>query len=346
VAGTFSPTERLQNLFQPWTSSVIVPLFALANAGVDLGGDVLREAASSPVTIGIVLGLVIGKPLGIIGVTWLVTRSRPGGLPLTVPWPPLVGAATVAGIGFTVSLLIADISFEGEVLEHAKLGILAASVLASLAAGAVFRVIARLPDRTKEGGAGRRRTNLVAPLVDLTQAVDPAVDHIRGPVDGRVTLVEYGDFECPYCGRAEPIVRDLVQMFGDDLTFVFRHLPLVDVHEHAELAAEAGEAAAAQGRFWEMHDALLAHQDALTTDALVHYAEELGLDVDRFVADLDSRHFALRVARDVESAEESGVRGTPTFFVNGRRHHGRYDQASLTAALRLELEGNRAGPTG
>jgi protein-disulfide isomerase len=157
-----------------------------------------------------------------------------------------------------------------------------------------------------------------------------------------VTLVEYGDFECPYCGQAEPVVRELVQTFGDDLTFVFRHLPLVDVHEHAELAAEAGEAADAQGRFWEMHDLLLAHQDALTTEAILGYAEQLGLDLDRFRADWDSRRYALRVARDVESAEESGVRGTPTFFLNGRRLHGHYDLASLTDALRLELEGAAA----
>jgi protein-disulfide isomerase len=173
-------------------------------------------------------------------------------------------------------------------------------------------------------------------LVDLAEPVDPEIDHVRGPADARVTLVEYGDFECPYCGQAEPVVRELVAEFGDDLAFVFRHLPLADVHEHAELAAEATEAAAAQGRFWEMHDVLLANQGALTLEHLLAYARELGLDVERFSADLTSRRHALRVTRDIASAEESGVAGTPTFFINGRRHHGPYDLDSLTAGIRLE----------
>jgi protein-disulfide isomerase len=148
--------------------------------------------------------------------------------------------------------------------------------------------------------------------------------------------VEYGDFQCPYCGRAESVTRELVRHFGDELAFVFRHLPLTDVHESAEQAAEAAEAAAAQGRFWEMHDLLLAHQDELDLDDLIGYASRLGLDVERFTEDLMSRQFAVRVARDVESADESGVAGTPTFFINGRRHHGAYDIDSLTQALRLE----------
>ena len=334
LATTISPNERLQHLFHPWTGYVIVPLFALANAGVKLDSEVLRHAASSSVTIGIVLGLVVGKPLGIIGVTWLVSRRRFGGFPLTVPWPPLIGAATVAGIGFTVSLLIADISFVGQDLEDAKLGILAASILASLLAWIVFRVIARLPPRLATAGHGR----LVGPLLDLTDPVDPEVDHLRGPVDARITLVEYGDFECPYCGAAEPVVRELVSAFGDDLAFVFRHLPLVDVHEHAELAAEASEAAAEQGRFWELHDRLMGRGDALDFDDLVRDAEELGLDVDRFVADLTSGRLARRVGRDTASADDSGVAGTPTFFVNGRRHHGAYDLASLASTLQQELD--------
>ena len=335
VALAVSGNERVQNLFNPWTSYVIVPLFALANAGVELNGDVVRHAAASPVTLGIVFGLVGGKVVGITAATWLSTRRRLGGLPLTLTWPPLVGAATVAGIGFTVALLIADITFTGEDLEDAKLGILAASVLASGLAWIVFRAIDHLPRWLAFAGEGR----LAPPLLDLTEPVDPDIDHVRGPADGPVTLVEYGDFECPYCGRAEPVIRELVQMFGRDLRFVFRHLPLEDVHEHAALAAEAAEAAGAQGRFWEMHDLLLAHQDALTVTDLREYARQLGLDQDRFIEDLDSRRFALRVARDVESADASGVAGTPTFFINGRRHYGAYDLDSLTAAFRNAQEG-------
>jgi protein-disulfide isomerase len=155
-----------------------------------------------------------------------------------------------------VSLLIADISFTGQALEDAKLGILGASVLASVLAWVVFRAIDHLPQRLRTAG----QDHLAGPLIDLTAPLDPEVDHVRGPADARVILVEYGDFECPYCCQAEPVVRELVRAFGDDLAFVFRHLPLVDVHEHAELAAEAAEAAGTQGKFWEMHDMLMANQ--------------------------------------------------------------------------------------
>jgi Na+/H+ antiporter NhaA len=326
-----SPNERLQHLFHPWTSYLIVPLFAFANAGVRFDASAIDRALTSSVTIGIIAGLVIGKPLGIIAATWLATRRWLGGFPLTVPWPALVGAAIVAGIGFTVALLVAFISLEGVELENAKLGVLGASALASLLAWGAFRVIDRLP-KSRAGAA----SGTAVPLIDLSEPVDPTVDHVRGPEDAIVTLVEYGDFECPHCGQAEPAVRQLLQTFGDDVRFVFRHLPLADVHEHAMLAAEASEAAGAQGKFWEMHDALLAHQSALTMADLRSYAESLGLDVERFAEDVQSRRFTLRVSRDLESADLSGVAGTPTFFINGHRHYGAYDLPSLTAALLRE----------
>ena len=323
-----SPNERLQHLFHPWTSYVIVPLFALANAGVRLDGEALTRALGSPVMLGVVFGLIVGKPVGITLATWLFSRRRLGGLPLTVPWPPLVGAATVAGIGFTVALLVATISLSGNELENAKIGILAASVVASGMAWVVFRAIERLPRRVLSS-----RGHLAAPLTDLSEPVDPETDHIRGPTHEMLTLVEYGDFQCPHCGQAEPVIRQLLRDFGSDLRFVFRHLPLTDVHEHARLAAEAAEAAGAQGRFWEMHDRLFAHQDALRLEDLREHARALGLDVEAFSADLELRRHARRVMRDVSSAEASGVAGTPTFFINGRRHYGAYDLASLTEAL-------------
>jgi Na+/H+ antiporter NhaA len=329
-----SDNERLQYLFHPWTSFVVVPLFALANAGVEINGEVVAEAVSSPVTLGIVVGLVAGKLLGITAASWLATRRWLGGFPLTVPWPPLVGAAFVAGIGFTVSLLVADISFAGQELEDAKLGILAASILAALLGWLVFRAIPHLPGRLRAAGQPR----VAEPLVDLVDPVDPDLDHVRGPVDAPVTMVEYGDFECPYCGQAEPVIRDLLAAFGNELRYVFRHLPLVDVHEHAQLAAEAAEAAAAQGSFWEMHDWLFSHQDALGRDDLERDAAELGLDVERFSRELRDRRHASRVARDVDSADQSGVAGTPTFFINGRRHQGAYDLATLTGMVERELQ--------
>jgi protein-disulfide isomerase len=163
--------------------------------------------------------------------------------------------------------------------------------------------------------------------------VDPARDHVRGPANAPVTLLEYGDFECPYCGQAETVIRELLADFGD-LRYVWRHLPLTDVHPYADVAAEAAEAAAVQGRFWEMHDLLLSRQEALTVRDLVSYAAELGLDGDRFREYLRKREAAGQLARDVESADLSNVSGTPTFFINGRRHYGVYDLQTLSAEVR------------
>ncbi|HVM68977.1 MAG TPA: Na+/H+ antiporter NhaA [Gaiellaceae bacterium] len=337
VLGAISPNERLQYRLHPWTSFVIVPVFALANAGVALDGDVLARAAGSPITLGILLGLVAGKLVGIAGAAWLVTRRRLGAFPLAVPFPSLVGAAAVAGIGFTVSLFIADLTFEGERLEEAKLGILGASILASLLGLLLFRALARLPERWLE-----RLSALEAPpLEDLAVPVDPRRDHVRGPLDAPVTLVEYGDFQCPFCGQAEDVVRELLSASGAELRYVFRHLPLADVHPHAPLAAEAAEAAAAQGRFWEMQDLLYARQDRLEPPALERYAAELGLDVARFAEELRERRHRARILDDVDSADASGVAGTPTFFVNGRRHHGAYDLETLTALVRAAAAASR-----
>jgi protein-disulfide isomerase len=170
--------------------------------------------------------------------------------------------------------------------------------------------------------------------MDLFDEVDADRDHIRGSEDAPVTLIEYGDYECPYCGQAEVAIRKLLDSFGDDLRYVWRSLPLNDVHPHAQMAAEAAEAAAAQGAFWEMHDLLLDHQKALTPLDLGRYAETLGLDVDRFWREVGGRVYAAHVAEDVASADASGVAGTPTFFINGRRHEGAYDIAALTDAVR------------
>jgi protein-disulfide isomerase len=148
-----------------------------------------------------------------------------------------------------------------------------------------------------------------------------------------VTVVEYGDFECPYCGQAEPVVRELLAQ-QDDVRYVWRHLPLSDVHPNARLAAEAAEAAGDQGAFWEMHDLLLGHQDKLRAPDLIGYAEDLGLDVGRFRDHLQQHAGAARIAEDVDSADLSGVSGTPTLFINGRRHRGAYDIATLTSAVR------------
>jgi Na+/H+ antiporter NhaA len=331
VLAAISPNERLQYGLHPWTSYVVVPLFALANAGIHVTGGLLGNALASPITLGILIGYVVGKPLGILGASWLASRPALHGARRTLSWPSLAGGGAVAGIGFTVSLLISSLAFHGERLEEAKLGVLACAIVAPLVAWGVFGAVGRLPRRVR----ARQLVGIAEDILDLSDDVDPARDHIRGADDALVTLVEYGDFECPYCGRAEPIVRELLASFDDELRYVWRHLPLSDVHPDAQLAAEASEAAAAQGAFWELYDALLAHQGTLTPLELRHHAQELDLDVERFWEELRHHEHAPRVAEDVASADASGVSGTPTFFINGRRHHGAYDIETLTAAVRF-----------
>ncbi|MGH3131554.1 MAG: thioredoxin domain-containing protein, partial [Gaiellaceae bacterium] len=277
----------------------------------------------------ILLGYLVGKPVGILAMSWVVTRLSRARLRPPVGWAAVAGGGTIAGIGFTVSLLVATLAFGGRQLEEAKLGILSAALGASIVTWLLFRATALLPRRLRV----RALLGTAEPLVDLYIEVDPERDHVRGPIDAPVTIVEYGDFECPYCGQAEPVVRELLRDFGD-VQYVWRHLPLNDVHPRAQLAAEAAEAAAAQDAFWPMHDLLLDHQDALRASDLIHYAEQLGLDVERFSDDLRRHGGASRVDEDVDSADLSGVSGTPSFFINGRRHHGAYDIATLSAAVR------------
>jgi Na+/H+ antiporter NhaA len=330
VTSAISANERLQYRLHPWTSFVIAPLFALANAGIHVDGDLIADAAGSPITLGIVAGYLVGKPVGIVTATWLATRQWATGLRPTVSWASIAGSGVVAGIGFTVSLLIADIAFDGRQLEEAKVGVLATAILASAASWAVFRIIARLPAELR----ARQLLATAEELLDLSDGVDPERDHIRGPESAPVTLVEYGDYQCPYCGQAEVVIRELLDEFGDELRYVWRHLPLSDVHANAQMAAEASEAAAAQGAFWPMHDRLLASQDELDAEDLRRSAEELGLDGRRLWDDLRRRVHAERVAEDVASADTSGVAGTPSFFVNGRRHQGAYDVETLGRAVR------------
>jgi protein-disulfide isomerase len=315
-----------------------VPLFALANAGVHVTGRLLEDAITSPITLGILLGYVLGKPIGILGASWLGSRAALHGQRPLLSWPVLTGGAAVAGMGFTVSILVSSLAFHGQRLDEAKLGALGSVLVATLLAWAVFVVVKRLPGRVRARQIGAT----VEDILDLADDVDPERDHVRGPEDAPVTLVEYGDFQCPYCGQAESVIRELVSSFGDDIRYVWRHLPLNDVHGNAQLAAEASEAAAAQGRFWELYDALLSHQDELEPRAIARYAEQAGLDMDRFWDDLRRHEHAQRVSEDVGSADSSGVSGTPTFFINGRRHYGAYDIDTLTSAVKAARQRAKA----
>jgi protein-disulfide isomerase len=163
-------------------------------------------------------------------------------------------------------------------------------------------------------------------------------DHTLGPAKAPVTLVEYGDYECPYCGAAHPVVKQLISLLGRRVRFVFRHFPLATVHPHAQHAAEAAEAAGAQGQFWEMHDTLYENQQALEAEDLLEYAAQLGLDVERLANELAERVHADRVRQDFLSGVRSGVNGTPTFFINGARHEGAYDLDTMLDAIENATE--------
>jgi Na+/H+ antiporter NhaA len=329
VRTAISPNDRTQQIFHPWTSYLIVPLFALSNAGLALSGSFLARAFTTPVTLGILLGYVVGKPVGTVGSAWLLTRLSRGRIRPPVGWASVTGAGAIAGIGLVVSLLIASLAFHGEQLAQAKLGVLSGALCASAVTWIIFRVTALLPKPLRL----RLLLGSADTIVDLAVPVDPHRDHVRGPAKAPVTVVEYGDFECPYCGQAEPAIRELLADYGD-VRYVWRHLPLTDVHPHAQLAAEGAEAAAKQGEFWEMHDQLLSHQGALTEEDLIGYANDLGLAAGRFADDLARHAGSARIAEDVDSADLSDVSGTPTFFINGRRHHGAYDLGALSDAVR------------
>jgi Na+/H+ antiporter NhaA len=324
--------ERFQTTLHPWVSFAVVPLFALANAGVDLRGGLIGDALASPITWGVVVGLVVGKLIGVGFGAVAAERLGLGKLPQGVGLGQVVGGGAISGIGFTVSLLVANLAFEGsELHDEATVGILLAAVLATFSGWLTFRLAAVLRGERTAGLPTR-----------LDRPVDPGRDHVRGRPDAPLTLIEYGDFECPFCGRATGVVHELERRFGDDLRYVFRHLPLTDVHGYAEIAAVAAEAAADQGRFWEMHDMLFAHQGELEIEDLVGYAGDLGLDVERFARDVQEECHGDRIREDVASAEASGARGTPTFFVGEARHVGPYDAETL--ARELEASRSASGP--
>ncbi|GAA1483068.1 Na+/H+ antiporter NhaA [Gordonia sinesedis] len=323
LARSISVNERMHDVLRGPVSLLVVPIFALANAGIDLGGGVLGSAMTSSITWGVVIGLVVGKLVGISLGTWAAIKLGLGRLPDGVGRGSILGGAALSGIGFTVSLLIIGLAFtDEEQAGLATVGVLLSMIIATLLGWLIFTNA-----RVKWG-----ETTADLPTV-LTPDVDPEHDHIRGPADAALTVVEYLDFECPFCAKATGMGQEMRDHFGDRVRYVVRHLPLVDFHPHAYTAAIAAEAAAAQGRFWDMHDILFAHQAELETEHLLQYADDLGLDMNRFVADLESEEIAERVARNEQSAHDSGARGTPTFFLNGHRHRGPHDAQTLIAAL-------------
>jgi Na+/H+ antiporter NhaA len=320
---SISINERLQTDVGPFVSFVVLPLFALANAGVRLDAGSVAAALRSPLTWGIVAGLVVGKFIGITGATWFMQRTGLGQLAPGLTLRRIGGGAALSGIGFTISLFIVDLAItEPGRQDQARIGVLAASAVAFLAGWAIFRI-----------------TDWVSPPepvgLKLIRPVDPDRDHLRGNPDAPLTLVEYGDYECPFCSRTTGSIDEVRAHFGDELRYVWRHLPLERVHPRAFDAACAAEAAGLQGKYFEMGKMLFANQDDLEWSDIYRYANTIGLDLDRFDQDVRVHPSKVlhRVQDDAQDAELMDLNSTPTFFVNGNRHKGPWDGASLIRAL-------------
>jgi Na+/H+ antiporter NhaA len=323
---SLSINDRLQTAWAPYVSFLVLPIFALANAGVHLDAATLSAALTSPLTWAVVAGLVVGKFVGITVATAVVRATGLGRLAPGLGMPRIAGGAALSGIGFTISLFIVTIALpDPESQDLARVGVLAASVIAFSLGWAIFTIADRLRPPTAVGAT-------------LMRPFDATRDHFRGRVDAPYTIVEYGDFECPFCSRATGSIDAVIAHFGDDVRWVWRHLPLESVHPHAKEAAQAYEAAALQGEFLPMARLLFANQDALTTDDLCRYAAELGLDPERFAADLRSPRVVRRVEDDQLDAELMDLHSTPTFFINGRRLKGPWDSASLIRALEATVD--------
>lgn len=318
---SISINERLQSAYAPYCAYFVLPLFALANAGVTLSGETLTAALGSSVTWGIIVGLVIGKLLGVSGAAAVMRWLRIGEFGPGLTFDRLAGGGALCGIGFTISLFIVDLAITDPAAQNeARVGVLAASVIAFLVAAVIFRISdARRP--AEEVG----RT--------LIRPVDPERDHIFGPVDAPLTLVEYGDFQCGFCLKATGSVLEIRRQLGDRVRYVWRHAPLTRYHPNALAAAEASEAAALQGKFFEFERALFADQEQQLPSHIIRRAQELGLDIEQFEADLTSPDVAARVRDDMLDAEAMDITAVPTFFVNGVRHVGPHDAQSLVRAL-------------
>jgi Na+/H+ antiporter NhaA len=320
---SISINERLQTEVGPYVSFVVLPLFALANAGVRLDAGSVMGALHSTLTWGIVAGLVIGKFVGITGATWFMQRTGLGRLAPGSTLRRVAGGGALSGIGFTISLFIVDIAIaEPARQDQARVGVLLASVIAFALGWAIFRVTDWISPPEPVG-------------LKLIRPVDPERDHIRGDPQAPLTLVEYGDYECPFCSRATGGIDEVVEHFGNRLRYVWRHLPLERVHPRAFDAARAAEAAGLQGKYFEMGKMLFAHQDDLEWSDIYRYANDVGLDLERFDQDVRVHPTKLlhRVQDDAQDAELMDLNSTPTFFVNGKRHKGPWDSMSLIRAL-------------
>ncbi|MGW5360587.1 Na+/H+ antiporter NhaA [Actinopolymorpha pittospori] len=318
---SISINERLQSAYAPYVAYVILPVFALANAGVMLSPEILADAAGSTLTRGIVVGLVVGKLLGVFDSSALLRRLGLGEFGAGLTLDRTLGGAALCGMGFTISLFIVNLAIHDERAQNeARVGVLAASVIAFVLATIIFRISDALHPGDDSGQT-------------LARPVDPARDHVLGDPDAPYTIVEYGDFQCGFCLKASGSILEVREELGDRLRYVWRHAPLAQIHPNALAGAEASEAAAAQGRFFDFARAIFDDQDNQRPSDIIRIAGDLGMDVEQFEKDLISAEVTGRVADDILDAEAMNITAVPTLFINGRRHVGPYDTQSLLRAL-------------
>ncbi|GAB7192103.1 Na+/H+ antiporter NhaA [Kineococcus sp. NUM-3379] len=331
ITRAVSVNERLHHLFHPYVSLLVVPVFALANAGVRLDAESLRAAAGSALTWGIVAGLVAGKLIGICAGTALSCALRLGRLAPGLAARHVAAGGLLSGVGFTISLFIVDLALTDPALQaQARIGVLAAS-LAAAVLGALALSAVRAVDRAR----APERQHLLRP-------VDPGRDHVRGPVEAPTTLLVYASFAFDTAGRTVEVVEEVLRCAPGSLRFVFRHLPSGE--PVALEAARAAEAAAEQGRFWPMHDALAVRSGRLDSREIRRCAAEAGLNLDRLEDAVRHRRHEARILDDAVDAETMCLEEPPRFFVNGELYDGPVEVGDLLRAL-TTTGGDRLAPS-
>jgi Na+/H+ antiporter NhaA len=307
--------QRLSDLLKPYVDYLVVPVFAFANAGVSLSGEGLRDAVNSPVTWGVVLGLVVGKLAGITGAAQLVVHFVPASRVPGLDWPRIAGIGALSGMGFTISLLVADLAFDDlQTRDDARTGVLIASLLAFVLAVLVFRL-------------GERVKPLPTPAgLELQRPVRPGRDHLRGNVDAPTTVVVYTAVDDTYRNRTAVLLTDVRKRLGDGVCVVFRHHTYDDDTATAALSLEA---AASQRCFWPMHDALVTHRGDLDEQSLTDLAGRTGLDARRFLHDVTAGAGLARIEDDDIDAAAAGLPTTPVLYLNGSRFEGTPNSLNL-----------------
>lgn len=330
LARAVSINDRAYNTLTPYISWFILPIFALANAGVRITPDSLQDAFTSRLTWGIIIGLVLGKTVAITGATWIMARLRPDALSPSLRMSQILGVSLLSGMGFTISLFVVELAFDDPIdVSRAQIGVLAATVLAAVVGAIAFSVLnnrerRRFPDRDR-----------------LLRPLDPERDPVLGdPSTAVITVVEYGNHATPFLAGSTEMRQEMVGRFGGDVCHAFRHLPLEEPLGRS--TALAAEAAVPQGRFWEMRDALLAQAPIRNERQIRRAAAAAGLNLRRFEHDWMRMIGSERVDQDIDEARAMHLTQAPTFFIDGRRYTGAIDPDSVNSAVAQALAAAQA----